>query len=117
VAPEAAATARPVHQPIYRPRGPDPLRTLFRRRFPDFQADYEQRYAATYGRFRLPLISKAASAFSLCGDWSQGIARIAATVLRGIQVPLLRFRPVSSFLLQELLAVPFLRPEAHTPCG
>jgi hypothetical protein len=75
----AFAAAAPVYsdsQSIYRPRGPDPLRTLFRRRFPDFQAAYEQRYAATYGRFRLPLITKAASAFRLCGDWSQGIARI-----------------------------------------
>jgi hypothetical protein len=80
-----AAVATPAdRQPIYRPlgrgstppRGPDPLRTLFRRCFPDFQAAYEQRYAPTYGRFRLPLITRAASAFSLCGDWSQGIARI-----------------------------------------
>jgi len=60
----------------YRPRGPDPLRTLFRQRFPAFQAAYEQRYAAFFGKFRLPLISRAASAFRLCGDWSQGIARI-----------------------------------------
>jgi hypothetical protein len=63
-------------QPIYRPRGPDPLRTLFRRRFPDFQAAYEQRYASKYGKYRLPLITRAASAFRVCGDWSQGIARI-----------------------------------------
>jgi hypothetical protein len=76
VAPVAAAPARPNSQPIYRPRGPDPLQTLFRRRFPDFQAAYEQRYAAIFGRFRLPLITRAASAFGLCGDWSQGIARI-----------------------------------------
>ena len=80
-----AAVATPADlQPIYRPlgrgstppRGPDPLRTLFRRRFPDFQAAYEQRFAASFGRFRLPLIVRAASAFRLCDDWSQGIARI-----------------------------------------
>jgi DNA-directed RNA polymerase subunit RPC12/RpoP len=72
-----AAVATPAdRQPVYRPRGPDPLRTLFRRRFPDFQAVYEQRYAAAYDRFRLPLITRAASAFRVCGDWSQGIARI-----------------------------------------
>jgi hypothetical protein len=63
-------------RPEYRPHGPDPLRTLFRQRFPAFQASYEQRYAAFFGKFRLPLISRAASAFRLCGDWSQGIARI-----------------------------------------
>jgi len=61
---------------MYRPRGTDPLRRLFRRRFPAFQDAYEQRYAATFGRFRLPLITRAAAAFRLCGDWSQGIARI-----------------------------------------
>ena len=38
----------------YRPRGPDPLRTLFRQRFSAFQASYEQRYAAFFGKFRLP---------------------------------------------------------------
>ena len=66
----------PSIRPEYRPRGPDPLRTLFRQRFSAFQASYEQRYAAFFGKFRLPLISRAASAFRLCGDWSQGIARI-----------------------------------------
>jgi hypothetical protein len=84
VAPVAAVASPADRQPICRPlgrgstppRGPDPLRTLFRRRSPDFQAAYEQRYAATFGRFRLPLISRAASAFGLCGDWSRGIARI-----------------------------------------
>ena len=66
------------------------MRKLFRRRFPEFQAAYEKRYATTFGRFRLPLIVRAASAFRVCGDWNQGIARIAATVLRGIQVPQVR---------------------------
>ncbi len=61
---------------LSRPRAPDPLRTLFRLRFPDFHAAYEQNYAASFGRFRLPLISRAAAAFRLCGDCSQGIARI-----------------------------------------
>ena len=49
-----------------------PLQTL---RLPN-QAAYEQRYAPTFGRFRLPLITRAASAFRLYGDWSQGITRI-----------------------------------------
>ena len=72
----ASELVRTGNQPIYRPHGPNPLRTLFRRRFPAFQNAYEHRYAATYGKFRLPLIARAASAVSLCGDWSQGIARI-----------------------------------------
>jgi hypothetical protein len=63
-------------QPEYRPRQPGLLRKLFRQRFPAFQALYEQRYASFYGKVRLRLIAHAASAFRLCGDWSQGIARI-----------------------------------------
>jgi hypothetical protein len=63
-------------QPEYRPRQPGLLRKLFQQRFPAFQALYEQRYPSFYGKFRLPLIIHAASAFRLCGDWSQSIARI-----------------------------------------
>lgn len=90
------APARSGIRPLYRPRGPDPLRRLFRLRFPAFQAAYQQRYAATFGRFRLPLISRAASAFRLCGDWGQGVARI-----RCPQCGFDRFRPFSckSYLL------------------
>jgi hypothetical protein len=60
----------------YRPRQPGCLRKLFRQCFPAFESLYEERYASFYGKFRLPLIAHAASAFSLCGDWNQGIARI-----------------------------------------
>jgi hypothetical protein len=49
-----AAPAQPSARTRYRPRGPDLLRQLFRRRFPEFRAAYERRYAATFGRFRLP---------------------------------------------------------------
>jgi hypothetical protein len=74
VAIAAAAPDRPDTLLLYRSRGPDPLRRLFHLRFPAFQDAYEQRYAVAFGRFRLPLIVHAASAFRLCGDWSQGIA-------------------------------------------
>jgi hypothetical protein len=96
VATADAAPAQPSALTRYRPRGPDPLRRLFRLRFPEFQAAYEQRYAPTFGRFRLPLIVRAASAFRLCGDWSQGIARIRCPAC-GFD----RFRPFSckSYLL------------------
>ena len=40
-----AAHANSGARTLYRPRGPDPLRKLFRQRFPAFQAAYEQRYA------------------------------------------------------------------------
>ena len=117
----AAVATSAERQPIYRPRGPDPLRTLFRRRFPDFQAAYEQRYAAKYGRFRLPLITRAASAFRVCGDWSQGIARIRCPSC-GFD----RFRPFSckSYLLcpscaqkRTLLVGEYLSVEFRLPRG
>lgn len=64
--------------------------------FPDFQAAYEKRYAAKYGKYRLPLITRAASAFRVRGDWSQGIARFRCPSC-GFD----RFRPFSckSYLL------------------
>jgi predicted RNA-binding Zn-ribbon protein involved in translation (DUF1610 family) len=37
---------------------------------------YEEQYAASCGKFRLPVIQRAAEAFNLCGDWQEGIARI-----------------------------------------
>jgi len=44
VATAAATPAQSSARTLYRPRGPDPLRKLFRQRFPAFQAAYEQRY-------------------------------------------------------------------------
>lgn len=44
--------------PDYRPRQPDYLRRLFRRRFPALKALYEERYASFCGQFRLPPIAR-----------------------------------------------------------
>jgi hypothetical protein len=59
----------------YRPRAPDGIQRLFRERFPAFEALYDEHYAASCGKFRLPLIQWAA-AYRLCGDWQEGIARV-----------------------------------------
>jgi hypothetical protein len=46
----AAAMATPLgSQPIYRPRGSNPLHALFRRRFSAFQDTYEQCFASNQG--------------------------------------------------------------------
>jgi len=118
-----AAPAQPGVRTHYRPRGPDPLCRLFRRRFAEFRAAYEQRYAATFGRFRVPLIVHAPSAFRVCGDWSQCVARIAAAVFRGIQAPPARLRPVLTLLLHaptlfgrgSTPPLPLVRPEKNSP--
>lgn len=60
----------------YHPHGRSDLQRLFHERFPAFEAAYEEKYSADFGRLRLPLISGAAEAFDACGDWENGIARI-----------------------------------------
>jgi hypothetical protein len=60
----------------YRPRAPDGIQRLFRERFPAFETAWEERYAAACGKYRLPLIQRAAEAYRLCGDWQEGIARV-----------------------------------------
>ncbi len=47
-----------------------------RSRYPTFENAYAEKFAAEFGRFRLPLISGTAAAFDACGDWGIGIARI-----------------------------------------
>ena len=74
-------TPSPVSAPssipsTYKPHGRSGLQRLFHERFPAFEAVYEEKYAADFGKFRLPLISGAAEAFNACGDWENGIARI-----------------------------------------
>ena len=48
----------------------------FQNRFARFGEVYEEQYAVEYGRYRMPVIQRAAEAFRLCGDWQEGIARI-----------------------------------------
>jgi hypothetical protein len=45
----------------YRPREPDILQRLFRERFCAFAGLYDEKYAGEYGKFRLPLIERAAA--------------------------------------------------------
>jgi len=60
----------------YHPRAPNVIQRLFRERFSVFESACEQHYAASCGKYRLPLIQRAAQAFRVCGDWHEGIARI-----------------------------------------
>jgi hypothetical protein len=72
---QSARTFRPSWLVRWKPAGrhSQPRNTPCSEAARDFPASsYEQRYAAFFGKFRLPLISRAASAFRLCGDWSQG---------------------------------------------
>ncbi|MBN1523022.1 MAG: hypothetical protein JW904_00955 [Spirochaetales bacterium] len=60
----------------YHPRQQNVIQWLFRNSYARFEAVYEELYAVEYGKFRLPVIQRAAEAFRLCGDWQEGVARI-----------------------------------------
>ena len=108
VATAAATPAQSDAQALSRPRGLDPLRTLFRQRFPAFQASYEQRSASPLSHVLPPRSASAETGIRASREY-------AATVLRGIWLSRLRLRSVPSLLLQELLPLRFMRPEAHPP--
>jgi hypothetical protein len=63
----------------YVPRGRNELHTIFERHFSDFCEKYDEKYAATYGRYRLERIQQLGERFSTCGDYLQGVARIRCT--------------------------------------
>ena len=63
----------------YVPRGRNELHTIFERHFGDFCAQYDEKYAATYGRYRLERIQQIGQRFCTCGDYLQGVARIRCT--------------------------------------
>lgn len=63
----------------YVPRGRNELHTIFERHFDDFCEQYDEKLAATYGRYRLERIQQIGERFSTCGDYLQGVARIRCT--------------------------------------
>ena len=63
----------------YVPRGRNELHTIFERHFSDFCEHYDEKYAATYGRYRPQRIQQPGERFSTCGDYLQGVARIRCT--------------------------------------
>lgn len=63
----------------YVPRGRNELHTIFERHFGDFCTQYDEKYAATYGRYRLERIQQIGERFCNCGDYLQGVARIRCT--------------------------------------
>ncbi|MEE8442049.1 MAG: hypothetical protein V3S41_10020 [Spirochaetia bacterium] len=60
----------------YVPRGRNQLHTIFERHFNEFCDIYDERYAATYGMFRLERIRDIGDRFLFCGDYRLGVARI-----------------------------------------
>ena len=74
----AVATENPAAKK-YVPRGRNELHRIFERHFVDFCNIYEERYAQTYGLFRLERIQRLGERFTICGDYLQGVARVRCT--------------------------------------
>ncbi|HKK47827.1 MAG TPA: hypothetical protein VJ932_01940 [Alkalispirochaeta sp.] len=63
----------------YVPRGRNELHTIFKRHFADYCEQYDEKYAATCGRYRRERIQQIGKWFCICGDYLQGVARIRCT--------------------------------------
>ena len=66
----------PVTKAVYRPRGNNAVQLLFKNHFQSIADQYEDKYAGIYGRFCIKRITEVVEKFILCGDYSQGVARI-----------------------------------------
>lgn len=64
---------------LYIPGDANVLRTIFKKHFPEFVDNYEEKYAPEYGKFRIGRIIEVAENFIDCGDYNRGIARIKCT--------------------------------------
>jgi len=66
-------------EPTYTQRGTNTIQLIFKEHFAEFAENYDEKYAKTYGRFRIERITEVVDNFIGCGDYSQGIARIQCT--------------------------------------
>jgi hypothetical protein len=64
---------------VYQPREINVLQRLFKEHFQSLADQYEDKHAMIYGRFRIERITEVVEKFILCGDYSQGVARIQCT--------------------------------------
>ena len=66
----------PITKKVYQPRGINVVQLLFKKHFQSSADQYEDKHALIYGRFRIKRITEVVEKFVLCGDYSQGVARI-----------------------------------------
>ena len=110
----------------YIPRGRNQLHTIFDRHFDEFCDIYDERYAATYGMFRLDRIRDIGERFLTCGDYRLGVARIRCTNpacghCRNRKRFLPAERPgrsadyLQAFQLQGILSASIMQSEAYAP--
>jgi hypothetical protein len=63
----------------YIPRGQNVLQTIFKDHFVEFKEIYDEKYAKTYGNYRIDRITEVVEEFFKCGDYKHGMARIKCT--------------------------------------
>ena len=76
---QASLQLTPARKAVYQPRGINAVQLLFKKHFQNIADQYEDKHPIIYGRFRIERITKVVEKFILCGDYSQGIARIQCT--------------------------------------
>jgi hypothetical protein len=60
----------------YIPRGQNVLQTIFKNHFDDFKEHYDEKYAKTYGNYRIERITEVVEEFIKCGDYKERLARV-----------------------------------------
>ena len=76
---QASLQLAPAKKAVYQPRGINAVQLLFKKHFRSFADQYEHKDGLIYGRFRIERITEVVEKFILCGDYSQGVARIRCT--------------------------------------
>ena len=60
----------------YIPRGQNVLQKKFKDHFENFKEQYDEKYAKTYGNYRIDRITEVVEEFLKCGDYKEGLAHI-----------------------------------------
>jgi len=61
------------------PQGQNVLQQIFKDHFDDFINQYDEKYAAAYGNYRIDRRTEVVEEFMKCGIYSEGIARVICT--------------------------------------
>jgi len=75
--------------------------TIFEQHFEEFCNIYDERYATTYGMFRLDRIRDIGERFLTCGDYRRGVARIRCTTPRAGTTISVRFPAKASIFVRR----------------
>ena len=78
-----SAAVRSYIGPEYISRGQNVLQQIFKDHFDNFINQYGEKYAATYGNYRIDRIIKVVEEFLKCGIYSEGVVLSTSRSLLG----------------------------------